>query len=136
MAGLEKVSRHWRTHVAEPDETRVHCLILLPGDTHYRAAIDRCLDRHQLAHVLAELSSLDPPVMPSKRVTQGQFSRAPACSRSATAAAINLSAAVHSARRHITTPSTGTGARMDVALAADRGRVAQLLGHTLDRARD
>jgi hypothetical protein len=27
-------------------------------------------------------------------------------------------------------------ARMDVALAADGGRVAQLLGHTLDRARD
>jgi len=25
---------------------------------------------------------------------------------------------------------------MDVALAADRGRVAELLGHTLDRARD
>jgi hypothetical protein len=70
-----------------------------------------------------------------------------------------LSAAVHSASRHITTPSTGTGARMlaaiiasvglnepyrdsseraqmDVALAADRGRVAELLGHTLDRARD
>jgi hypothetical protein len=134
-------------------------LILLPGDTDYRAAIDRCLDRHQLAHVLAELSSLDPPVMPSKRVTQGQFARAPACSRSATAAAINLSAAVHSASRHITTPSAGTGAwmlaamiasvglkepyrdsgecaRVDVALAADRGRVAQLLGHTLDRARD
>jgi hypothetical protein len=80
-------------------------------------------------------------------------------SRSATAAAISLSAAVHSASRRITTPSTGTGARMhaafiasvglnepyrdsseparmDVALAADRGRVAELLGHTLDRARD
>ncbi|HEY0569823.1 MAG TPA: hypothetical protein VGD13_17090 [Xanthobacteraceae bacterium] len=70
-----------------------------------------------------------------------------------------MSAAVHSASRHITTPSTGTGAwmlaamiasvglkepyrdsgecaRVDVALAADRGRVAELLGHTLDRARD
>jgi hypothetical protein len=29
MAGLLQVQRHWRTHVAEPDETHVHCLILL-----------------------------------------------------------------------------------------------------------
>jgi hypothetical protein len=70
-----------------------------------------------------------------------------------------LSAAVHSTSRRITTPSTGTGARMlgasiasiglnepyrdsserarmDVALAANRGRVAELLGHILDHACD
>jgi len=29
MAGLQEVLRHWRTHVAEPDKTNIHCLILL-----------------------------------------------------------------------------------------------------------
>jgi hypothetical protein len=29
MAGLQQVQRHWRTHVAEPDEAHIHGLILL-----------------------------------------------------------------------------------------------------------
>jgi len=29
MAGLQEVPCHWRTHVAEPDETDIHRLILL-----------------------------------------------------------------------------------------------------------
>jgi len=29
MAALQEVPRHWRTHVAEPDKTDIHRLILL-----------------------------------------------------------------------------------------------------------
>src|SRR5260370_330790 len=40
MAGLYEVARHWRTHVAKPNETDVHRLILFVGDSDpYRAAI-------------------------------------------------------------------------------------------------